>query len=278
MRATAAEHLVHSNVWIAGGAAALWWMTTGEVGAEMQPWHLLLPFGATLAGYSALRFMGRHQVTGSRSTLWMRSFPIGSLALMGLGGLLAGLVWLVGLNAGGRLWTVVAIAIFALYAVPVWRGHSLRELPFMKTVVVAVVWTLLTVWVPRGGPDLSPVSLERFLLILGLTLPFDVKDRAADEDRGGHINVALAIGVRATRWLSVAVLGAGLFTALWHHLYGLGAAVVLSYLVAGWLVVRVRPDASEMLYFFGLDAVLVLYPLLVALERIVLRAIHLPVW
>lgn len=278
MRATAAEHLVHSNAWIAGGAAALWWMTTRELGVEWLAWHLLLPFGATLAGYSALRFMGRHQVTGSRSTLWMRSFPVASVGLMVLGGLLATLVWLIGLDAGGRLWTVVSIGIFALYAVPVWRGHSLRELPFMKTVVVAVVWTLLTVWVPRGGPDLSPVSLERFLLILGLTLPFDVKDRAADAARGGRINVALAIGVRATRWLSVGVLGIGLFTALWHHLHGLGPAVILSYLVAGWLVVRVRPDAPEMVYFFGLDAVLVLYPLLVALERIVLRAVHLPMW
>ncbi len=68
-----------------------------------------------------------------------------------------------------------------------WR---LRQIPFLKIFLVAIVWTLVTVVLPILETDFQSIfsiktafsCLTRFLFIFAITIPFDVRDIAIDRN------------------------------------------------------------------------------------------------
>ena len=102
--------------------------------------------------------------------------------------------------------------ITVLYAVPFLSGFAknLREISYLKIIVVAFVWTGFTVFIPlfdggkEGGLSVVFYAIQRFLLIIVLILPFDIRDLKFDAI--SLQTIPKKIGVERTKKLGVALL------------------------------------------------------------------------
>lgn len=75
----------------------------------------------------------------------------------------------------------ILTALGLLYSMVPGQRQGLRALPWLKIPLIATAWTLATIPSPL---EASPwFFASRWLLIAGLTLPFDVRDLAVDTPR-----------------------------------------------------------------------------------------------
>ncbi len=106
----------------------------------------------------------------------------------------------------------VAVGVLALlcvlYAVPVWPGtQNLRSLGGLKIYLVALVWTGVTVALPLIAAqhavhwNVWVLALQRFLFVLVLLLPFEIRDLPQDDSRLRTLPQVL--GVKNTQRLGV---------------------------------------------------------------------------
>jgi len=94
------------------------------------------------------------------------------------------------------------------YYLPLVSYKSLRHVPFLKIFLIAFCWTLATVTLPaiaQGHTLLVPstwwLTIERFIFIFAITLPFDVRD--IQEDEGSKLQtLPMLVGVRNALILS----------------------------------------------------------------------------
>lgn len=106
----------------------------------------------------------------------------------------------------------LATALTGLYALPFLPGRkSFRSLHGIKVYVVALCWSLMTVLLPivEWGfwPSNNTVIVEfiqRFMFVLVLMLPFDIRDLKYDKLSLGTI--PQKIGINGTKWLGIITL------------------------------------------------------------------------
>ena len=112
-------------------------------------------------------------------------------------------------------WTAFFGVFTLLYALPVLsKKRNLRSISGIKIFVIAFVWAGVTVILPfiEGGGTLSlqvlPEFVQRFLLVLVLILPFEIRDLKYDLQQLGTIPQKM--GVTRTKILGFVMLS-GLF-------------------------------------------------------------------
>jgi 4-hydroxybenzoate polyprenyltransferase len=110
------------------------------------------------------------------------------------------------------LFCVPFTLLTVMYAVPFLSGFhkNLRQISYLKIMVVAVVWAGFTVIVPVFDAE-KPFSftvalqvIQRFLLVVILILPFDIRD--VKFDAISLQTIPKKIGVKNTKRLGVALL------------------------------------------------------------------------
>jgi len=101
--------------------------------------------------------------------------------------------------------------VTALYALPVFsRKRSLRSLHGLKIYIIAIVWAGTSVLLPimEAGMtmtwDVVIMLAQRFIFVLVITLPFDIRDLKYDDQAIGTI--PSKIGVAKTKILGVMLL------------------------------------------------------------------------
>lgn len=154
-------------------------------------------FFAGITGYNFVKFSGIAQLHHATLTRNLRLIQLFSLfcfiAMIYFAWHLALRTWI----AGGVLGILTG-----LYAVPV-SGKTLRNLSGMKIFVIALVWAGSTVLLPLIEADkiLDMDSLvdfiQRLMLALALTLPFEIRDLKFDHEELGTI--PQQIGLRETK-------------------------------------------------------------------------------
>jgi hypothetical protein len=112
--------------------------------------------------------------------------------------------------------TLLFIAPFSLltifYAIPFLSGFekNLRQVSYLKIIVVALVWTGFTVLIPVFDAvetiTFSTIlsSIQRFLIVIVLILPFDIRD--VKYDAISLQTIPLKIGVEKTKRLGLMLL------------------------------------------------------------------------
>lgn len=100
-----------------------------------------------------------------------------------------------------------------LYAVPFWGDkQNLRSVTGIKIFIIAAVWTGVTVLLPlfdtgKSFPDgIYLIAIQRFLFVIVLTLPFDIRDFSMDSESLGTI--PQQFGIQATRLIGLSLLAA----------------------------------------------------------------------
>lgn len=259
-----------SYILISLAAVFLAMATQAQAGmpVTLHPLHVLL-FSGTLAAYNWHYILKNREMgmPGKGSALnlilFLTSLPVLVFAL-----------FLV--NRTVLLLLIPAMVVTFLYSLPT-RSNlwilPVRKIPFIKIFLVAFSWSYVTVLLPLSGFDsftdlysLFPAFSERFILIMAVALPFDIRDTERDR-ASGIVTLPVAMGEPAARKLAVFLALIFPLTVMMHGLTsaefpGIGAALFTS---AGLLVLlRSKVCRHHPLYYsLFLDGVLLFYGLAV---------------
>ncbi|MDA0945772.1 MAG: hypothetical protein O2791_01890 [Bacteroidetes bacterium] len=197
--------LSFSHVWIAGGAGWTAWASWKLVspGTDALPWCLWIAVSTGL-GYAIQRGIKHHLDPASLPPM-RRAFWDKYKAAMVAGW---STLWMIqtwwswnALALESRIPLVTILGIVGLlYALVPGTRQGLRAYPALKIPLIASAWALATT------PDHADAGLfaSRWLLIAGLTLPFDVRDLVVDSSR--IRTVPMVWGATTTLHLAVALL------------------------------------------------------------------------
>jgi 4-hydroxybenzoate polyprenyltransferase len=237
--------------------------------------NTLFVFFSTVFTYSILKFRRGEDIELTTHQQWASAHPqlhrnIMLIALIGTA------VFFLQLNFEQKLYAVALAAFTALYALvelPIGKKKiKLRDIGLLKTLFVAVVWSVTTVVIPINEVDLQDYTLlflllRRFLFVLALTICFEIKDLEADNNAAIK-TLPVYIGVPGTKLLAQLVLLLLMAVnfiqyAVFHTpLYDM-ASVNLSLLVSIIAIQPIHEDTSPLWYYVVLDGMMVFQFLLV---------------
>ncbi|NND89035.1 MAG: hypothetical protein HKM28_07310 [Flavobacteriaceae bacterium] len=176
------DFYLNSSIHVALAVCALVVITLLEFGIELS-WSLLFfTFFGTVTGYNFVKYskiagLHHHSLTDMLKTIQVFSF--------------FSFLLLVFFATRLSLATLGMVTIFGsltfFYAVPLLHNKNLRTLEGMKIFVVAMVWAGVTVLVPIVEAELPLGSrawitfVQRFLIVIVLTIPFEIRDLKYDQ-------------------------------------------------------------------------------------------------
>ncbi len=196
--------LVYSNLWAGCAVAALVFLSMENFGA-LNYYYLIFAGSATAAFYNYMRFV---QIRSLRKNTqiqyknWLSEHPV---IVVGFAAFFATLSFLFFREI--FTWKLLALLtlpglISLVYPLGFENPHSgftsLRKIPGLKIFLISGVWSFVTVIIPVSlAGRLDTHSLLEFalrgFLILGLTIPFDIRDHHLDDKKMRTIPQVLGI-------------------------------------------------------------------------------------
>lgn len=255
------DAVLYSSTWLAAAAAAQTAATLHQGGPIGPGGYRLvtLVFAATLLVYNldaTLPFKHRESAGASARKAWQQRHR------RALGGLATGAaivsVYFFWVDGWWRYLPLLAplTALALLYSWPLgrWRGrlYALREVPLLKGLLIAGVWTAVTGGLPplaqpQPWPAIAGLLGQRFLLVLALTIVFDIRDYGRDRQAGIR-TVPGVLGVARARWLALALLAASVSVGLARGAAPLAVLVPAS--LAAAVILAAEETRSD--YFYAL--------------------------
>lgn len=272
--------VVYGHVALALGAALqVRWMSS--VWFDGGDWRRDVAVGlATFSGYGFLRLIrsrdaGLHDVP---HFAWYRNNGRWMAVVIAASLVLAAVLLLNALDELLTLWPAVLVA--SLYVTPFKTQAGvpigLRQLPLMKSLLIAWAWAFVLVkFAALGASGSGSMALLLIIVqsafILALTIPFDIRDLPFDPPTLRTIPQLL--GAPASRWLSLALLLPLAWMLIVQHALQVaedepwtGLLPLIGLAFAAVLVHRSVPERGW-LHWLLLDACIALIPLLAMLAE-----------
>ena len=153
------------------------------------------------------------------------------------------------------------------YVVPFMKDKKrLRDISFIKIFLISLCFAWLCTYIPLqnvyGNAYNMLLFFISFFLLLGLTLPFDIRDVHVDLD-GEVQTIASSIGENKTKIVSASVLAMGFFLVLiayYFGIFGIEAAVSLTLTlgISYFMMREASPNKNEMYFSLWMDGILAL--------------------
>lgn len=237
---------------------------------------LLMVFSFTFFTYNGQRLYRLNQKIIEKNNLgkrlkWVIKHQISltiSSVIFGLIGLLCTLFidsycFLILIPLGG-------LSIFyVIPLIPIYKGSSsLREIPYLKIIVIGITWSIAIIWLPMMdtrytvGMDTSTLVislLQVFLYVFAITLPFDVRDIKFDKIT--HIKtIPRLIGVKNTIVFSEILLATSVlliyFLPVGLYFYPL----ILGHIITMIIIAFTNERRNELFYAGWIEgSVIILY-------------------
>lgn len=164
-------------------------------------------FCATVMGYNFVKYFGLTRFYYRSLTTRLREIQILSLCcFIGFISFFFNLKW------NTKITLCILCFVTFLYANPIGPFSNLRQIKGLKIYIIALVWTLVTVLTPilESGIliqlEVCMAMLQRFIFILILMLPFEIRDMNFDDLKLSTI--PQLIGIKQTK--IVGFLGIGM--------------------------------------------------------------------
>lgn len=269
--------LLHNNLILSLAAVLLSFDSLVQMGhdIEISPYHGLI-FGACLSEYNLHRFLKFYKLNISEKQekyKWLSDNP--------------GITW--GFTIFSMVITIVSFfyvgkevqmifmssaVIVISYSLPAngWTENiSLRKIPFLKTVLVALIWSVMTVLIPAaevpGELSRNMIIMNfaaRFLLIFPLALLFDIRDIRTD--KGNRI---ITIPTKFGEKITLKIVFATLMLFVVISFYSVDGNVMDYQFISAFLIaillmisVLVKPISTGPYYYsLFLDGTLIIYSL-----------------
>jgi len=261
---SALRFLSATDLLISFAALASCIQTIAETGyrPEIKPFWFLV-FFAALTEYKAHRFI-KHYLDGKAGRA-----PYMWALIIGISGLLVSAYFCRKIV----LISVLPPALLSLmYTVPIipYRGayRRIRDLPLMKTFVVSLTWSWVSVIIPSAYYNI-PVEtflgpfLLRFMFMMAVTIPFDIRDMVTDRNESVR-TLAHRLGEKGSSILSLlfAILTALTAFYVFGNVHFIGLAYTVSVIIF-LIFVYSKEKISISIYYALLDSCLIIQALLV---------------
>lgn len=255
------KYLIKTNVWVALCFAAL--LCFFQIILYKINWCVLgIVFFGTLAIYNFSRIGSLTHFLHLKSKYRQQFF----LTLIGLAGTLL-FVILRGFELKTFLYLGVLGFVSFCYSLP-YSGMGLRTIPFLKLFLIAFVWAgssigLLLI-VHHSLIQHQLLFLSVFFFVVGITVPFDIRDKHTDEKE--LKTIPQVIGVIPSKIFSVGslILSMVLFYLEFNFMYDAVVVWIITCLTAVFLVLNATDKRSEFYYSFWMESCSV-FPLLLFL-------------
>lgn len=264
---------VYSNVYIVFVIGFLVAQSYVLVGAVMDFNYFWFATSATLFLYPLHRLLGSLSIQEStpiERILWARKHKQALIPLVICGGVLS-VYYFFQLSSELRWWFVPLAAISLSYSLPIpWLKGSrkrLRDIPYVKIYAIAITVSVITLLIPLSNADLTTTELillffSRVLLVLAVTIPFDIRDVHLDQPYGLK-TLPLVLGVQRAKSLSLLLVsGFTLFNFTLFFFFSTFSIYFFMVLVASdvyaafWLN-KADENKSEFFYAFGVEGIFI---------------------
>ena len=198
---------INASVHVALAVCAFVRLTEQYLELNYQPNFDALIFFGTITGYNFVKYAGVAKLHHRSLTEDLKIIQVFSFLCF-----LATCYFGSQVSLKTLIFAVPFVLLTLLYAVPFLSGFhkNLREVSYLKIVVVAVVWAGFTVLIPviNSGEEIVLnvwlLCLQRFLIVVVLILPFDIRD--VQYDAISLQTIPKKIGVQKTKRLGLGMM------------------------------------------------------------------------
>ena len=257
------ELIIYGNIWISLGAVALTLNTFLVMDWSVNSDFLLLVFFATTLSYCFQRIV-RHKsgaLINSARHQWVYSQKKFLYALIIISFCISGSLFFILFSFYELLYFSPLIIIALFYAVKMF-SKSLRDIPFIKIILIAFSWAAVTVLIPAyineefSANDTWSLFILNFIYIFALVIPFDIRDLNFDEPE--KKTIPQLIGMKAAKHTAIILLiicGLLSFALLKETVF-----LVPVYLVSIIVLFQIDDKRKELFYAWGIDGLILLFP------------------
>jgi len=216
---TLIKSLIFSNILVALCATALTHQSYILLKIPLKTNVLLFVFSSTFIIYNAQRLIRLKNILPTKDNerfLWINK----NKTLLLLSSVVSGIIALISLyyfNINAVYFLVPLCILSIIYVIPIIPFNNqlipLRSIPYIKVFTIAFVWAAITTILPLFNSNqpfyfsnnLILLTIEQFLFIVAITLPFDIRDLDFDKKQNVRTIPAL-IGVKNTIRLAEGLL------------------------------------------------------------------------
>lgn len=267
------DFYVNSSIHVALAVVSLSWLTLLEFGVLMDENLLFFMFFASITGYNFVKYFGLAKFHHRHLANWLKLIQVFSFFCFIL-------MCFYALKLETK--TLVYISVFGiitfLYAIPFIPKRflldeklNLRNIGGLKIYVIALVWSGVTVFLPlinnaiNISEDIIITAIQRFVIVIVLTLPFEIRDLQFDSLKLS--TVPQKIGEKKTKIIGVLLLIIFFFIEFFKSKIEFDNVVPLSMVVIMTLFLLMNAKKSQSKYYssFWVESVPILWLLLVML-------------
>ncbi len=206
------DFYINTSIHVALSVYALTWITLLEFGISYDEHVLYFNFFGTITGYNFVKYFGLAKFHHRSLANWLKVIQLFSLICFGM-------LCYYAFQLETKTWLYILAlgAITFFYAIPllprnifVDSNQNLRQISGLKIYVIGLVWSAVTVLLPIVDNDLPLTAdvfitvFQRFVLILVLMIPFEIRDLRYDSLKLSTI--PQRIGINKTKLIGVVLL------------------------------------------------------------------------
>lgn len=202
---------INSSIHVALAVCSLTYITILEFDVPLNNTVFFFVFFASITGYNFVKYFGVvkfYHVNLTRWLKWIQILSFISFILMCYYGFY--------LSMKTLIYIAILGLITFLYAVPFlpnnklfYEYKSLRNIGGLKVFLIALVWCGVTVFIPiinndsKIDIDIVITGIQRFLFVIMLMLPFEIRDLQFDSLK--LYTIPQRLGLKGTKVLGVAL-------------------------------------------------------------------------
>ena len=249
------DFYINSSIHVALAVCCLTWITLLEFDQKINFNVLLFIFFATVTGYNFVKYFGLAKFHHRSLATWLKYIQVFSFfCFIGL----AYFTFKLNINT---LYVLGGLGIITLlYAIPFLpkkyfldQGKNLRAIGGLKIYVIAFVWAITTVIIPLIElvfpitNDVLITTIQRFIYVLVVMLPFEIRDMRYDSLKLATIQQR--IGIRNTKTIGAILAVQMLVLELFKDELIVQQFVVLFVIVILTIIVLFQSNVNQKAYF-----------------------------
>lgn len=203
---------INASIHVALSVFSLTWITLIEYQVPYDANVLFFVFFSSVTGYNFVKYFGIAKFHHRSLATWLKAIQVFSFFSF-----LLLCYYTLKLNTVSLMYILGFALITFFYAIPllpkhlfVDHKHNLRSVSGLKVYLIALVWSGVTVFLPlinnHYAIDAGVVitGIQRFLFIIALMLPFEIRDLRYDSLK--LATIPQKIGVRWTKIMGILLL------------------------------------------------------------------------
>lgn len=250
--------IIYGNILISLSAGLLSFGVVSFLSCSDPLYYFFSVFFATLFIYNFQRAPRLKEVNDEYSDrhIWLSKNKITLYLLISIGLIGAIIFYFEFLTIHNDFLFLVLIGVVGLmYALKVFGGKALRDFPYIKIHLIALIWVLVVAIWPlireeKAVIDYLELLIAIYSIIIAITIPFDIRDLNYDDLK--KKTIPQIIGIKWSKIVAVLVLSLG-FTLLplYDYTFIKNPFYYISFVGFFFLIINAHTNRKEM-YFSGL--------------------------